>query len=71
MEGSGRAGGASDGDEFEGVGAGASGHAEQHGQSDSDVPESRAMEGGFSSATAQFPGLAPNDRGQSAKQGGY
>jgi hypothetical protein len=46
MEGGRRAGGASDGDEFEGIGAEASTHADQHGQSGSDVPELRAMERG-------------------------
>src|SRR3954469_21910830 len=48
MEGGRRAGGESDGDEFEGVGAGASLHADQHGQSGVDVQESRTMEGGRS-----------------------
>src|SRR5947207_751105 len=46
MEGGGRAGCASDGDELEGAGDGASRHADQHGQPGVDVPESRPMEGG-------------------------
>jgi hypothetical protein len=46
MEGGRRAGGASDGDEKEGVRAGASGHTDQHGEPGIDVLESRTMEGG-------------------------
>jgi hypothetical protein len=46
MEGDRRAVYADDGDEFEGIGAEASFHADQHGQSGVDVPELRTMEGG-------------------------
>ena len=46
MEGGGRAVCASDGDEEEVARPGASRHADQHGQSSVDVPESRTMEGG-------------------------
>ncbi len=46
MEGGGKARGASNGDEKEGAGPGASEHANQHGQSGVDIPESRMIEGG-------------------------
>ncbi|KAF2190316.1 HET-domain-containing protein [Zopfia rhizophila CBS 207.26] len=46
VEGGRRAQCASDGDEFEGAWAGASGHADQHGQPGVDLLESRAVEGG-------------------------
>ncbi|EDN98515.1 hypothetical protein SS1G_13374 [Sclerotinia sclerotiorum 1980 UF-70] len=45
-EGGRRLGGASDGDEFEGVRAGASKHADQHGQLGFDILESGTLEGG-------------------------
>jgi len=46
VEGGRRAGGVSDGDEFEGAWGGASFHADQHGQPGVDVQESRAVKGG-------------------------
>jgi hypothetical protein len=45
MEGDGRAAGASDRDEKEGAGSGASFHANQHRQSGFDIQESRTLEG--------------------------
>src|SRR5437764_10451774 len=52
MEGGRRAGGASDGDEFEGAWRRASFHADQHGQPGVDVQESRPMEGGRRAGSA-------------------
>ena len=63
MEGGRRAGRASDGDEFEGVGPGASFHADQHGEPGIDVLESRTMEGGRRAERAsdgdEFEGVGP------------
>ncbi len=60
MEGGRRAGGASNGEEKESIGAGASQHTDQHDQPGGDLQESRAMEGGrragFASNGDEFEG---------------